>query len=128
MATKCIVIGENPKKEKLKPIKFEKILHSDYKVSENKDLIKLGKEASKYNNLIVYPPKIMIPTAEEFLRNKQFMRSEFECEANYELMIEFARLHSKATAEACYEEASNSDLNTSQLDRIANAYPLDNIK
>lgn len=74
-----------------------------------------------------------IPTAEEFLRSKQFMRSEFECEANYELMVEFAKLHVQAAINTCIEEApSGSSTDTVSYEDVAKAlkdcYPLDNIK
>lgn len=44
------------------------------------------------------------------------------------LMIKFARAHTKECKEAMVEEASNSDLNSGQIDRIANTYPEDLIK
>jgi hypothetical protein len=49
-----------------------------------------------------------IPTAEEFLGNKQFMRSDLQCETNYQLMIEFAKLHVKLALE---EASKKADLN-----------------
>lgn len=42
-------------------------------------------------------------TAEEFLNSKSFMRSDLQCETNYQLMIEFAKLHVKTALENAYD-------------------------
>ena len=62
-----------------------------------------------------------IPTAEEFLIKHNWTKD------SEEMLREFAKLHVKSALEAAYEEASNSDLNTEQLDKIFNAYTEENI-
>jgi hypothetical protein len=96
----------------------------------------------------------MIPTAEEFLKNKPFMRSDLQCETNYQLMIEFAKLHVEAALKAILENVKvkmidncsdhtpyrgecgkcgsyhNYKIASEEVDEesIINAYPLTNIK
>lgn len=56
-----------------------------------------------------------------------FNKLQFSGKRVKELMIEFAKLHSTATAEACADEAQYSDLNTGQVNKILTAYSLENI-
>lgn len=82
----------------------------------------------------------MIPTAEEFLKNKPFMRDDLECDTNYQLMIEFAKLHVEAALKAAAENIrtrytqapiGEGELNIIEYvdkNSILNAYPLTNIK
>lgn len=77
-----------------------------------------------------------IPTAEKILSSysKNYgaiegnPRAVVKASEALEAMIEFAKLHVKAALEAASEVASNSDLNTSQLSKIFNAYPENLIK
>lgn len=66
-----------------------------------------------------------IPTAEEFLKNKPYMRSDLQCETNYQLMIEFAKLH---VLEALKRSHSNMQLPQEDLEYTLSSYPLTNIK
>ncbi len=73
-----------------------------------------------------------IPTAEEFLSNKSFMRSDLQCETNYQLMIEFAKLHVTAALKAASEKAETvcdegGELGFVDEQSILNSYPLDKI-
>jgi hypothetical protein len=80
-----------------------------------------------------------LPTAEEFLNSKSFIRSDLQCETNYQLMIEFAKMHCEAQLKAILENVQiswendiikNAYENNTWADEesIINAYPIDNIK
>ena len=66
-----------------------------------------------------------IPTVEEFLKQCKENLRPYSDEMVLKL---FAKIHVEAALKAAEEEAANSDLNTGQLNRILNAYPLTNIK
>ena len=80
----------------------------------------------------------MIPTAKNLLSNETnrvafpfiddlIADKDAKAESILHCMNEFAKIHVTAALEAALEEATNSDLNAGQLDKIKNAYPLTNI-
>ena len=75
---------------------------------------------------------IKVPTAEEFLESRRIyphMKAEWECEAVYQEMIEFAKLHVKAALKEALESipclGSSSDIPTyEEVEKaVLNCYP-----
>lgn len=66
-----------------------------------------------------------VPPAKEFLESRRIyphMKAEWECEAVYQEMIAFARLHVKAAIEACIEDApSGSSTDTVSYEDVVEA-------
>lgn len=69
-----------------------------------------------------------MPTAEEFLKSKNY----FDSDEYEDLIIEFAKLHVEAALKSASEKATYSGFNFASIeideDSILNAYPLDWIK
>lgn len=72
-----------------------------------------------------------IPTAEDFFEdwcNRKGYVSIDEADDIEECLREYAIIIKNAALKAAYDEASNSDLNTGQLNKILNSYPDENIQ
>lgn len=108
------------------------------KITENKELVKLGKEASKNSAFVIYPPKEKeIPTAEE-IYNDFYFNYKGDGNSVLEAMKHFAKLHLIAQTKTINENAFCESLQFDELtgepiytvnkESILKAYPLENVK